>query len=83
MRSITSGLPVAQQGNLHLCVPGQESFTGTWVLDPPLGRDSFRIVVHCRQTKPVASARPRLSSSHLAAVVHAVLSLFAFWHTRP
>ena len=82
MHSITSGLAVAQP-DLHLWVSGQEDCTGTRVLNPPLGRNSFRIVVHCRQMKSVASARPRSSSSHLAAAVHALLSLFVFWHTRP
>ena len=68
--------------DLHLWVPGQEDYAGIWVLNPPLGRNSFRIVVHCRQIKPVATARRRSFTSHIAALVHTVLSLFAFWHTR-
>jgi hypothetical protein len=55
----------------------------TWVLDPPEGRDSFRIVVHCRPVKPVPQSKPSAWSSHFSAVVHAVLSLFALWHARP
>jgi hypothetical protein len=55
----------------------------TWVLDLPEGRHSFRIVVHCRRVKPVRSSRPSSRSSHFSAVVHTMLSLFAFWHARP
>jgi len=54
-----------------------------WVLDPPEGRHSFRIVMHCPRVKPVPSSRLSSWSSHLSAVVHVVLSLFAFWHARP
>ena len=52
----------------------------TWVLDPPEGRHSFRIVVHCRRVKPVPSSRPTSRFSHFSVVVQLALSLFAFWH---
>lgn len=55
----------------------------TWILDPPEGRHSFCFVVNCRPMKSVTSAGPRPLASYFSAVVQAVLTLFAFWHTRP
>jgi hypothetical protein len=45
--------------DLNLWVLGQEDSTYTWALDPPPGRDSFRIVVHCRQAQDATSPKPR------------------------
>ena len=55
----------------------------TWVLNPPEGGHSFRIVVHCRRVKPVPSSRRTSRFSHFSVVVQLVLSLFAFWHASP
>lgn len=39
---------------LNLYVAGQED--STWAVDPPPGRDSFRIVVHCRRDRTLLLA---------------------------
>jgi hypothetical protein len=75
---------------LNLQVPCQENSRYTWALDPPPGRNSFRIVVHCRDAQHVPSPKPRAWSSYFRAIAPVLLSIFAscrstaaggIWHT--
>ena len=66
---------------LVLCVGGQEDNTHTWVLDPPPGRDSFRIVMCGRRAQVAPSLKPRSWVRYLGAIAQAVLPMFALWRT--
>lgn len=60
--------------NLVLYAECDANGPSAWVLDPPEGRHSFRIVLHCRRVKPLPLSRPSPWSSQVSAVVHTVLS---------
>lgn len=66
---------------LHLYVGCQDDRTNTWALDPPMGRNGFRIVVHCRRAQVTPSLKSRSSSSYFDAIAHVALAIFTFWRT--
>ena len=51
--------------DLLLCIAGPEDRTRKWVLDPPHGVDSFRIVVRCRRAQGRPSPKPCSWFGHL------------------
>ena len=55
----------SNKADLDLWVPGQEGHTYSWALNPPPGRDSFRIVVHCRKAPAAHSSKPRPRSNYI------------------
>ena len=65
--------------DLNLYVAGQEDSTYTWVLDPPPGRNSFRIVVHSLRPLHVPSPKAHSSSNYFGAIAHIVLTILTFW----
>jgi hypothetical protein len=66
---------------LNLYVGCQEDCTHTWALDPQPGRNSFRIVVHCRRAQVTPSHKPPSSSSYFGAIAQLVLPIFTSWRT--
>lgn len=63
--------------DLTLYVGCQEDCTHTWALDPPPGRNSFRIVVHCRRAQNGASPKPRSWSSYFDAIAQEPIAAWA------
>ena len=66
--------------DLVLTVPGREDKTLT--LDPPQGRDSFRIVACSYRTQSLSMPTPEPSFSHFGAIVHTVVTMLLVWWTR-
>jgi hypothetical protein len=60
---------------LNLYPDGQEDSTYTWVLEPPSGQNSFRIVMHSRRTLRACSPEPHSWSSYFGAIAHLVLTI--------
>lgn len=50
----------------------------TWVLEPPKGNNSFRIIVQCQKRQPTPTRQSL--SSYFRVLVHAVLPLLALWN---
>lgn len=67
--------------DLNLYVAGQEDSTYTWVLDPPPGRKSFRIVVHSQRPLHAPSPKPHSWSGYFGAIAHIALTILTFWRT--
>lgn len=77
---VQTGREVAE-GELPLYAECDGNAPSAWALEPPEGRHSFRLLVHCRRAKRVPS--PSSWSGHFSAFLYSVLSLVAFWHARP
>jgi hypothetical protein len=67
--------------DLNLYAAGQEGIMYTWILNPPLGRNSFRIVVHSRRPLHAASPKRQAWSRNFGAITHVVLTILTFWRT--
>jgi hypothetical protein len=52
----------------HLYVGCHDECTHTWALDPPMGRNGFRIVVHCRRAQVRFAWSIRQFRKHLASM---------------
>lgn len=66
---------------LVLCSGSPQDSTHTWALDPPPGRNSFRIVVCGKRTQGVSPAKPHSRFRYLTTIAHALLPMLAFWRT--
>ena len=67
---------------LVLCSGSSEDSTHAWVLDPPPGRNSFRIVVYGKRTQGVSPTKPHSRFRYLGTIAHALLlPILAFWRT--
>lgn len=69
------------KSDLDLCPGSPEDSTHAWVLDPPPGRNSFRIVVCGQRTSGAPTSKPRARFRYLGALVHGLLPMLAFWRT--
>ena len=69
----TSAMTQTNKPELDLYVASHEDCTHTWVLDPPPGRNSFRIVVHCRRAQHVPLPKPHSRSGYFGAIAHLLL----------
>lgn len=78
---VRTGRREVSERELPLYAECEGNGPSTWILEPPEGRHSFRLVVRCRRAKPVPS--PPLWSGHFYRFLYSVLSRFAFWHARP
>ena len=63
--------------NLVLSVRCDRDGEHPFILDPPQGRDSFRIVVRCTESKCETSSKPSSGFSQFVAKAWALLSNFA------
>jgi hypothetical protein len=64
--------------DLNVYPDGQEGSTYTWVLDPPPGRNSFRIVVHSRRSLHAPSLKAQSWSSYFGAIAQLLLTILTF-----
>jgi hypothetical protein len=69
----------ASQHDLILQVPGQDESTRTWVVNPPQGRNSFRIVVRSRGSQRALTQTSRPWQSFLWAIANMLLSALHSW----
>jgi len=67
------------QHDLILQVTGPEESTRTWVVNPPQGRNSFRIVVRSRRAQRALSQTSRSWQSFLWAIANILFSAFTSW----
>jgi hypothetical protein len=68
--------------DLILHVTGLDESTHTWVVNPPRGRNSFRIVVRSRRAQRGLSPSSRPWQSFLGTIAHMLLSAFIPWGGR-
>lgn len=67
--------------DLVLCSGSPQETTQTWPVDPPAGRNSFRIVVCGKRTQRMSPAKPHSRFRYLTTIVHTLLPMLAFWRT--
>lgn len=64
--------------DLVLCVPCSHDGDHSFVLYPPQGRHSFRVIVRCQDSKPETLPKRSSRFRHFAAATWALLSRLIF-----
>ena len=64
--------------DLVLYVPCEHHGESSFVLEPPKGRHSFRVLVRCQDSKRDASPKPSSRFAHFTAIVWTAVWRFIF-----